>query len=102
MAGTIREHIEIYESRSGPRARIIGHRIRVMDIVAWHIMQGMSIDELEENFPTITRADIHAALAYYWDNKEDIDQQFEMDRLRDEEYDRDHPSLLQEKLAQLR
>ncbi|MCX6021902.1 MAG: DUF433 domain-containing protein [Chloroflexi bacterium] len=101
MGGTIREHIEIYESLSGPRARIIGTRIRVMDIVTWHIHTRMSIEELEDSFPHITLADIHAALVYYWDNKEEVDSHFEMDRKLADEYERKHPSLLQEKLARI-
>lgn len=72
----IRKHIEIVQGLTGPRAKIAGSRIRVLDIVAWHKIHGMSIAELIENFPTITEADIYAALAYYSDNKEEIEAEF--------------------------
>jgi uncharacterized protein (DUF433 family) len=57
------EHIEIVEGAGGPKARIRGHRIRVVDVVGWYEKAGMSADEILEEFPTITKADIYAALA---------------------------------------
>ena len=69
----INEHIEIVEGETGPKARIVGHRIRVKDIVIWHEHRQMTVAEIIELFPQLTRSDIHAALAYYWDNKNEID-----------------------------
>jgi uncharacterized protein (DUF433 family) len=63
-----REHIEIVEGTGGPKARIRGTRIRVVDILGWHEGQRMCIAEIVEEFPHITRGDVYAALAYYWDN----------------------------------
>jgi|SRR5215211_4998159 len=70
---SIREHIEIIEGVGGPKARIIGHNIRVVDVVMSHITFGISVDQMVEDWPTITHADIYAALAYYYDNREVID-----------------------------
>jgi len=58
------EHIEIVEGAGGPKARITGHNIRVVDVVGWYEGQRMSVTEIVDQFPTITRADVHAALAY--------------------------------------
>lgn len=69
----IKEHIEIVEGVSGPKARIIGHRIRVKDIVRWHEHQQASVDEIVERFPQLTDGDVYAALAHYWDHKAEID-----------------------------
>lgn len=64
----------------GGRACIAGHRIRVMDIVGWHEKRGYSAARIvDELFPSITRADVHAALAYYFDNVEDIEKDFRND-----------------------
>jgi uncharacterized protein (DUF433 family) len=38
----------------GGKARIAGHRIRVSDVVAWHERQGMSVDEIVAQFPSLT------------------------------------------------
>ena len=74
-----REHIEIVEGALGPKARIVGHNIRVVDVVGWYEQQGMSADEIVEEFPTITKADVYAALAYYWDNKDEVDRKIAAD-----------------------
>jgi uncharacterized protein (DUF433 family) len=74
MADVIREHIVIVQGAGGPKAVIAGHRIRVQDVVIWLEKQGMSPDEIVYHFPNISLADVHAALAYYWDHRDDIEQ----------------------------
>jgi uncharacterized protein (DUF433 family) len=69
-----REHIEIVEGAFGPKPRIRGSRIRVEDIMNWHEKGGMSADEIVKDFPQLTHADVYAALAYYWDNKDEMDR----------------------------
>ena len=54
---------------------IAGTGIRVWDIYVLYERKGRTPDEIVAAFPHITLADVHAALAYYWDNKKDIDQQ---------------------------
>ncbi|MBW3540744.1 MAG: DUF433 domain-containing protein [Planctomycetes bacterium] len=56
----------------GGRACIAGHRIRVADIVVWHERRGYSTDEIASFFPGLTLVDVHAALAYYFDNRDEI------------------------------
>jgi uncharacterized protein (DUF433 family) len=73
MANVIREHIEIVEGASGPKARIAGHRVRVLDIAVLHEKFGLSADEIVEQLPTITLADVYAALTYYWDHRNEIE-----------------------------
>ncbi len=57
----------------GARPRIDGHRITVEDVAIWHEQMGMSPDEIVSAYPSITLADVHAALAYYYENRERID-----------------------------
>jgi uncharacterized protein (DUF433 family) len=70
------KHIEKTPGVCGGRACIAGHRIRVQDIVAWHERRGYSPDEIVDLFPGITLADVYAALAYYFDNRQEIDDEF--------------------------
>ena len=80
----------------GGRACIAGHRIRVLDIVVWHEMRGYCADEIVDMFPGITLADVHAALAYYFDHREEIQADFRRDQER-EDWARVHaPSKLRE------
>lgn len=57
----------------GGRPRIDGHRITVEDVAVWHERMGMSPDEIVSAYPSITLAEVHAALAYYYENREQID-----------------------------
>jgi uncharacterized protein (DUF433 family) len=95
-----REHIEIVEGAGGPTPCVRGTRIRVKDVVGWYHEQGMSADQIVEHFPTITRADVFAALAYYWDHKDELDPKWAEDEAWVEEMMRLHPGRLQEKLKQ--
>jgi uncharacterized protein (DUF433 family) len=84
----------------GGRARIAGHRVRVQDIVIWHEHQDLTPDEIVAQTPTITLADVHIALAYYFDHVQEIQEDMQADRAYVEEFRRNHPSLLNEKLGQ--
>jgi uncharacterized protein (DUF433 family) len=97
-----REHIEIVEGALGPKPRIVGHNIRVEDVMNWYENQGMSVSEILEQFPTITRADVHAALDYYWDHKDELDRLWAEGDAWVEEYRLTHVGPLDEKLKQRR
>lgn len=76
MSGTIAEHIDITEGTCGGKPRIAGTRIRVQDIVIW-TEKGLTPDEIIAQHPQITLADVHAALAYYHDQRSEIDRQID-------------------------
>lgn len=59
----------------GGKACIAGHRVRVLDIVSWHEHHGMTADEIVSHIPTITVADVHNALAYYYDHVAEIQRE---------------------------
>jgi uncharacterized protein (DUF433 family) len=67
------EHVEITPGICGGKPRIRGHRIKVQHVVVWHERMGMTADEIASQHPGLTLADVHAALAYYWDHRERID-----------------------------
>lgn len=92
-----REHITKTPGVCGGKACIAGTRIRVMDIAGWHDA-GKSPAEMIEMFPHITPADVYAALAYYFDNREEIAALFEEDRKWDA-YGKTQPSKLKDFLA---
>ena len=94
----ISEHIEITPGVCGGKPRIAGHRIKVQDIVIWHERMGMSPDEIVSQYPTITLADVYAALAYYHDHLQEIRQQSDEDEKFVRELQAKTPSLVQQKL----
>ena len=70
------QHITKTSGICGGKACIAGRRIRVMDIVVWHEMRGYSADEIVDMFPGITLADVYAALAYYFDHRDEVEADF--------------------------
>lgn len=71
-------HVELRQGIRGERAFIAGHRVRVQDVVLWN-EEGFTADEIVTRVPSITLADVHAALAYYYDHRAEIDRQIEED-----------------------
>src|SRR5438132_13930194 len=99
MENVIAQHITKTPGVCGGKACIAGHRIRVMDIVGWHEKRGYSLDEIVTWFPGITLADAHAAMAYYFDHREEIENDFRHDEeLAERLKPQFLPSKLQEKL----
>jgi uncharacterized protein (DUF433 family) len=98
IQNVISEHIEITPGFCGGKPRIAGHRIKVQDIVIWHEGMGMSPDEIVSQYPTITLADVYAALAYYHDHIQEIRQQIDEDEKFVRELEAKTPSLVQQKL----
>jgi hypothetical protein len=58
----------------GESARLERHpRTRVAMIVTDYLNRGWSAEEIVLQYPHLTLAEIHAALAYYHDHREEID-----------------------------
>ncbi len=75
MAGptSLDRHIETTPGVAGGKPRVAGHRITVEDIGIWHERLGRSADEIAADYD-LSLADVHAALAYYFDHREEIDR----------------------------
>lgn len=96
-----REHIELTPTAAGRRPRITGRRISVADVVIWHERLGRSPDEIAAEHD-LTLADVHAALAYYFDHRDDIDRNIAEDRAFAEMLRQRMPSKLTDRLRELR
>jgi uncharacterized protein (DUF433 family) len=66
-------HIERTPGIVGGKPRIAGHCITVQDIVIWHQRLGRGIDEICSDYDR-GLAEVHAALAYYFDHRDGIDR----------------------------
>ena len=75
----VSDHITVTPGVCGGKPCIAGSRIRVQDIVVWHEADRMTPEEIIVHYPSITLADIYAALAYYHDHREDIRHQMAED-----------------------
>lgn len=102
MAGLITEHIEIVQGAGGAKACIAGHRIRVQDVAVWHEKLGLSPDEIVEQHPELSLADVHAALTYYWDHRDEVEQAITAEHSFVEAFRKSSPSLLAERAPRQR
>ncbi|MSV35741.1 MAG: DUF433 domain-containing protein [Bryobacterales bacterium] len=83
----------------GGRASLAGHRVRVLDIAIWHEQMGLSPDEIVSQVPSITLADVHAALAFHYDHHAESQQEIHEEREQAEGIRPDSPSLVEAKLS---
>ena len=80
----------------GAKPRIAGHRITVADVAIWYERMGMSPDEIVSEYPTITLSDVHAALAYYFDHRDEVDREIQEGEEFAEKLRAGAPSILDE------
>jgi uncharacterized protein (DUF433 family) len=80
-----------------------GTRHRVIDIVADHVAHGYSATQIVEQYPDLTLAQVHAALAYYYDHEDDLNTTLMASYADAEEQRRQHqphPKLLTARMRQ--
>lgn len=68
----------------GSPAHLARHpRTRVAMIVMDYLARGLGPEEMVRHYPYLTLAEVHAAMAYYYDNQAEIDAeiQAELDEL---------------------
>ena len=73
LTHTAYPHIAKVDGVCGGEAIIEGTRIAVWHIVGYYYKVGMSVEEILSEWDQLTPAQIFSALAYYHDNKEEID-----------------------------
>ena len=98
MENVLEQHIEITPGVVGGKPRIAGHRITVQNIAIWHERMGISPDEIATEYD-LTLGDLHAALADYFDHREEIDESIRSDEAFVEEMRKQSRSKLGERLS---
>ncbi len=65
-------------------AYVAGTRTKVLEVVLDHLAYAWDAEEIHRQHPSLSLPQIHAALGYYFDNRELFDQLIEQ-QLREEE-----------------
>lgn len=94
---TAYQHIVQTPGTLGGKPRIDGHRIAVEHVAVWHEQLGYSVEEIACDYG-LTLAQVYAALTYYHDHKEVMDQSMKESEAFVEEMRKKSPSLLAKKL----
>jgi len=85
----------------GGQPHIAGTRISVADIAVLHVRLGQSTEEIAGTYD-LPLAAVHAALAWYFDDRAAIDSVIADDEAFAEAFEAQNPSLLKARLRRLR
>ena len=96
------EYISTNLDICGGKPCILGTRIRVQDIYSFHEGLGMSVDKIIETWPYLNHAQVHAALAYAWEHRDEILALLKRAEDLNEQLQAQQPSLLEKTLVRLR
>ncbi len=83
-------HIEKVEGSPARLQRM--PRIRVAQIVIDYLNNGWSADEIYIHYPHLRLAEIHSAMAYYFDHRAEIDAEIEEEQKLIEEWRKNTPA----------
>jgi uncharacterized protein (DUF433 family) len=98
-AKTVYSHVTKQSGVRGGRACIDQTRIAVVDI-AGMLEQGKSPDEMLVAYPSLNLAQIHAALSYYYENKDEIEAELTEDGGWGDEHERRKAEHLAQRAAE--
>lgn len=101
MDNNLNKHIEITPGVRSGKPRIAGTRITVADVAIMYLRMGQSLEEIAGKYQ-LSLASVHAAMAFYYDHREEIDQRTAEAEAFAEALRLNHPSLLKEKLDSMR
>jgi uncharacterized protein (DUF433 family) len=100
-APTLAEYIVKTPGVCGGQPRIAGTRIKVKHVYTWVEQMGMTPAQVVAEYPHLTMAQVHMALAYYWSHQDEIRQDIaNEEKLVAEMKAKAGPSRLQERLAE--
>jgi len=91
--GYVYSHITKIPGVCGGRPAIDDTRVRVVNIVFLH-QEGYTPEQMLEQYPDLNLAQVHAALAYYYDHPDEINAYIEEDKAWDERHERDKAEFL--------
>ena len=91
-------YISIDPKISGGQPVITDTRIKVMDIAIRYELMGWSADKIVDEYPHLKLEQVHDALSYYYEHKNEIDKRWR-DAIKDSEVlKRIYPSVLEKKI----
>jgi uncharacterized protein (DUF433 family) len=77
-------------------------RIRIAQLAADHIGYGWSAEEIVRQYPHLNLAEVHAALGFYYDHREEIDAELDHEVQTIDAASADSPSKLRVRLRAAR
>ena len=100
MKVTLNQHIEITSGVRGGKPRIAGTRMTVADIAILYLRMGQPLDLIAGKY-NLPIASVYAAMSYYYDHRDEIEQSIQEDESFADSLQSNYPSRLQAKLKEL-
>lgn len=97
-AKNVYSHITKQPGVRGGRACIDQTRVAVVDIVAM-LEQSKTPEQMREAYPALNLAQVHAALSYYYENRDEIRAELDEDGGWEEEHERRRTDYLAQRTA---
>ena len=91
-------HIAKEPGICGGQASIDATRVRVMDVV-WLHKQGRSPERILEVYPHLNLGQVHAALGYYYDHLQEIEESFREEDLSEAAFEARRAELMRRRAA---
>ncbi|GAB4352319.1 MAG: DUF433 domain-containing protein [Cyanobacteria bacterium] len=101
MSEGLGRYIEKTPGIRGGRPRMAGTRITIADIALMYLRMGQSLEEIAGKYD-LPLAGVYAAMAYYYDRRDEIEKSIREDLAFVEGFQRSNTSALAEKLSMLR
>ncbi len=86
-AKVVYSHITKQPGVRGGKACIDDTRISVVDVVAL-LKQGFGDQQIVERYPSLNLAQVHAAISYYYENREELEADLAEDDSAEAEHER--------------
>lgn len=101
MTDWLSQYIETTPGIRGGRPRLAGTRITVADVALMHLRLGQSLEEVAGKYD-LNLAAVYAAMAYYYDQRDEIERAMREDLAFFEGFQRTNGSGFENKLTSLR
>ena len=94
-------YIAIDKRIRGGEPIISGTGIRVLDIAVRYEIMGMSPDDILAAFPHLNLSQVHDAISYYYEHKNEIDREWKTEVKETVALRKKHTSLLEKKIGKI-
>lgn len=99
MKITLNQHIEITSGVRGGKPRIAGTRMTVADIATMYLRMGQPLDLIAGKYD-LPLASVYAAISYYYDHHDEIEQSIQEDEAFADSLQSNYPSGLRTELRE--
>src|SRR4030065_1167497 len=106
MSITVKEirhpYISIDKKIRGGEPIIAGTGIRVLDIAIRYEIMGMSPEDIIISLPHLNLSQVHDALSYYYEHKDEIDKRWKDTIKNTDTLKKIYPSILEKKIGKIK